>query len=205
MPKRLLVASDIHGHGKSLSHLLKAAHYDDSKDQLVLIGDYVNNGPDSIGTLKLIKQLVKNGAIALVGNHELRWLERTDKRATEWHHFINQLPYYKVIDQYIFVHAGIDTSKSIRKQSRAVVTGHAPGNLNQYLPRNKVVIHGHIPNYRLGYKKDHIHIEHNIIDIDTGAGHNQYLTLLDLTSQRQYSVKVSDKDAKIQERRIKLK
>ena len=90
MSKRLLVASDIHGHGKSLSHLLKAAHYDDSKDQLVLIGDYVNNGPDSIGTLKLIKQLVKNGAIALVGNHELRWLERTDKRATEWHHFINQ-------------------------------------------------------------------------------------------------------------------
>ena len=28
--------------------------------------------------MKLIKQLVKNGAIALVGNHELRWLERTD-------------------------------------------------------------------------------------------------------------------------------
>ena len=57
------------------------------------------------------------------------------------------------------------------------------------------MIHGHIPNYRLGYKKDHIHIEHNIIDIDTGAGHNQYLTLLDLTSQRQYCSKVSDKDA----------
>ena len=51
------------------------------------------------------------------------------------------------------------------------------------------MIHGHIPNYRLGYKKDHIHIEHNIIDIAL-VGHNQYLTLLDLTSQRQYSVKV---------------
>ena len=98
MSKRL-VASDIHGHGKSLSHLLKAAHYDDSKDQLVLIGDYVNNGPDSIGTLKLIKQLVKNGAIALVGNHELRWLERTVNNV---HHFINQLPYYKVDQFFVY-------------------------------------------------------------------------------------------------------
>ena len=53
--------------------------------------------------------------------------------------------------------------------------------------------------------RDSIHIEHRVIDIDTGAGHNQYLTLLDLTSQKQYSVKVSDNDAKIQERRVKLK
>lgn len=205
MPKRLLAVSDIHGHGKSLARLLKAAHYDAKNDQLVLIGDYVNNGPDSVGTLKFVKQLVNDGAIALVGNHELRWLERKDKPAIQWHQFINELPYYKVIDQYIFVHAGIDTSKSMRKQSRAVVTGHAPENLNHFLPKNKVIVHGHVPNYRLGYKKDHIHIEPRVIDIDTGAGHNQYLTLLDLTSQKQYSVKVSDNDAKIQGRRVKLK
>lgn len=37
MPKRLLAVSDIHGHGKSLARLLKAAHYDAKDDQLVLI------------------------------------------------------------------------------------------------------------------------------------------------------------------------
>ena len=91
MPKRLLAVSDIHGHGKSLARLLKAAHYDAKDDQLVLIGDYVNNGPDSVGTLKFVKQLVNDGAIALVGNHELRWLERKDKPAIQWHQFILSL------------------------------------------------------------------------------------------------------------------
>lgn len=205
MSKRLLAVSDIHGHGKDLAQLLKSAHYDAKKDQLVLMGDYVNNGPDSIGTLKFIKQLVNEGAIALVGNHELRWLERNDKQAKAWHRFINQLPHIKVINKYIFVHAGLDSTKSLNKQKREIVTGHQSRNLNHYLSKNNVVVHGHVPNYRLGYSKDQIHIEPRTINIDTGAGHNQYLTLLDLTSERQYSIKVSEKDAKVQKRRVKLK
>lgn len=205
MSKRLLAASDIHGHGKSLNKLLEMAHYDASQDQLILIGDYVNNGPDSAGTLKFIRQLVKEGAIALVGNHELRWLERKDKTATYWHDFINHLPYIKVIDNYIFVHAGIDTSKPLYKQARAIVTGHKDGDLNRNLPKNKVVIHGHVPTYRLGNEIGHIHTEPHIVNIDTGAGHEQYLTLLDLTSQTQYFIDVSEKDAKVQERHIKIK
>ena len=44
------------------------------------MGDYVNNGPDSFGTLKLVKRLKRRGALAL-GNHEMRWLESKDKKS----------------------------------------------------------------------------------------------------------------------------
>ena len=46
------------------------------------MGDYVNNGPDSFGTLKLVKLLKRRGALALAGNHEMRWLESKDKNQT---------------------------------------------------------------------------------------------------------------------------
>ena len=51
MEGRLFAASDIHGHGKTLQQLLETAEYSPGNDQLVLCGDYVNNGPDSEGTL----------------------------------------------------------------------------------------------------------------------------------------------------------
>lgn len=57
MKERILVVSDIHGHRKALVTLLKAVNFNVRKDQLVLMGDYVNNGPDSFGTLKLVKRL----------------------------------------------------------------------------------------------------------------------------------------------------
>lgn len=55
MPQRILVASDIHGHGDALIKLLSEAVYNAETDQLVLLGDYVNNGPDSVGTLRLVQ------------------------------------------------------------------------------------------------------------------------------------------------------
>jgi hypothetical protein len=33
---------------------------------------------DSFGTLKLVKRLKRRGALALAGNHEMRWLESKD-------------------------------------------------------------------------------------------------------------------------------
>ena len=54
------------------------------------------------------------------------------------------------------------------------------------------MIHGHIPNYRYGLKMMNYIKEKNILDIDTGAGHNKFLSLIDLTNAYQYSVKVTD-------------
>ena len=38
--------------------------------------------------------------------------------------FLRKLPFIKVIDDYIFVHAGIESSKAIDSQSKEIVTGY---------------------------------------------------------------------------------
>lgn len=55
------------------------------------MGDYVNHGPDSFGTLKLVKRLKRRGALALAGNHEMRWLNSKDKKIKRWHAFLREL------------------------------------------------------------------------------------------------------------------
>ena len=54
------------------------------------------------------------------------------------------------------------------------------------------LIHGHIPTNHLGEQKGDIHVEGNKIAIDTGAGHNDYLSLLDLKYQRHYSINIAN-------------
>ena len=95
--------------------LLKRAKYNPKKIARTY-GDYVNNGPDSFGTLKLVKRLKRRGAIALAGNHEMRWLNSKNKKIKRWHAFLRELSAVEVIGNYIFAHAGIDTNKPLNKQ-----------------------------------------------------------------------------------------
>jgi len=67
---RLLVASDIHGYGRLLTRLLDEVKYKPGEDRLFLLGDYIDRGPDARGTLELVIELVQEGAVALIGNHE---------------------------------------------------------------------------------------------------------------------------------------
>ena len=203
MSERLLVVSDIHGHRKALVTLLKRAKYNPKKDQLVLMGDYVNNGPDSFGKWKLGNSVNPRGALALAGNHEMRWLIRIDKNIKRWHAFLRELSAVEVIGNYIFAHAGIDTNKPLNKQIKEYTTGHYSHSLNRQIPKNKYLVHGHVPNYRYGLKKDEIYKKKNELSIDTGAGHNKFLSLIDLTSQYQYSVDVTN-TRKMNIKRLKL-
>ena len=100
MSERLLVISDIHGHRKALATLLKRAKYNPKRSARTY-GDYVNNGPDSFGTLKLVKRLKRRGAIALAGNHEMRWLNSKNKKIKRWHAFLRELSAVEVIGNYI--------------------------------------------------------------------------------------------------------
>ncbi|MFD2371453.1 metallophosphoesterase family protein [Brevibacillus sp. GCM10020057] len=68
--ERMLVISDIHGELKKLEALLEKAEYDPRKDQLILLGDYVDRGPASQGVLDKIMELHAQGAIVLMGNHD---------------------------------------------------------------------------------------------------------------------------------------
>ncbi|MBB5179969.1 serine/threonine protein phosphatase 1 [Planomicrobium koreense] len=73
--KRILAISDIHGELELFDELLQKADYDDAEDQLILLGDYGDRGPDSKGVLERVIELKKRGAIVLRGNHDQMMLD----------------------------------------------------------------------------------------------------------------------------------
>ena len=66
--RRILVVSDIHGNLPYLKGLLDKAGFGD-KDELIIDGDFLEKGPDSLGTLRYLMALTKRGNThVLLGN-----------------------------------------------------------------------------------------------------------------------------------------
>lgn len=77
MKKDFFVIGDVHGKLDMMTRMLE--HWDESTQQLVLLGDLVDRGQDSKSCLLLGKQLVEeHGAFYLLGNHEDMFLEYID-------------------------------------------------------------------------------------------------------------------------------
>jgi predicted phosphodiesterase len=70
MNGRLIAIGDIHGCHQEFAELLDRVAFS-KDDQLILLGDLVNRGPDSNRVIDLARQYK---AISLLGNHELRLL-----------------------------------------------------------------------------------------------------------------------------------
>lgn len=64
---------DVQGCCGALQRLLVAVGFSPSRDQVVVLGDLVNRGPDSLGTLRLLRAL-GDAATCLLGNHDLNCL-----------------------------------------------------------------------------------------------------------------------------------
>jgi hypothetical protein len=71
MNGRLIAVGDIHGCHLEFAELLDRLDLG-REDRLVLLGDLVNRGPDSLRVLDLARA---SRAVALLGNHELRLLK----------------------------------------------------------------------------------------------------------------------------------
>jgi len=68
---RLIVISDVHGHYDHLQGLLEKVTLQD-QDYLVLLGDFINKGPDSYKTLQMVRKLSnRERTFILKGNHEI--------------------------------------------------------------------------------------------------------------------------------------
>ena len=61
---------DVHGYYEKMQRVLAECCYDAAMDRLVLLGDYVDRGPESCRVVQAVKNLVEEGAVALYGNHE---------------------------------------------------------------------------------------------------------------------------------------
>ncbi|HRE31421.1 MAG TPA: metallophosphoesterase, partial [Candidatus Berkiella sp.] len=64
---------DVQGCFSQLEALLEMIHYDHTQDTLWFTGDLINRGPESLRTLRFIRELPDN-TICVLGNHDLTLL-----------------------------------------------------------------------------------------------------------------------------------
>jgi serine/threonine protein phosphatase 1 len=136
MNGRLVAVGDIHGCHQEFGDLLERLELT-KEDRLVLLGDLVNRGPDSGRVIELARA---RGAIALLGNHELRllkyrrtgdrkYIKETDLatydklRAADWAYLESMLVTYEEPElNTVFVHGGFLPDEPWQKQSAEIVT-----------------------------------------------------------------------------------
>jgi serine/threonine protein phosphatase 1 len=134
MPRKFAI-SDIHGCNRAFGELLDKIAFSKS-DELYLLGDYIDRGPDSKGVIQCIMDMQAEGYTVrcLRGNHEQMYLDAfkdtsnlriwRDNGGTkmllsydalsardiprEHYDFMNNLEWYFKVDNYILVHAGLD-------------------------------------------------------------------------------------------------
>jgi hypothetical protein len=70
-----IIIPDIHGCFNPLLEVLETAKALYPEHKRIYLGDYVSRGPDSIPVLEFVKKEVSCGHIALIGNHEVVFLE----------------------------------------------------------------------------------------------------------------------------------
>lgn len=146
MPRTIAIG-DIHGHTVALEAIL-ALISPTADDTIVLLGDYVDRGPDSRGTIERVIAL--DGCcrvVPLMGNHDHLFAEvchgRGDLRAAwlsfggketvasygrvpedvPWAHldFLASCPRYYETDSHFFVHANYDAKAPILAQPAALL------------------------------------------------------------------------------------
>jgi predicted phosphodiesterase len=136
MNGRIIAIGDIHGCHQEFADLLAAVALT-PEDQLVLIGDLINRGPDSCKVIDLARE---HRAISLLGNHELRLLNyrRTQDenyikesdldtfgklRPEDWTYLENMPLTHELPDlNTVFVHGGFLPGEPWQKQAAMVVT-----------------------------------------------------------------------------------
>jgi len=69
----IYLVGDLQGCCKPLERLLQTIDFSPSRDQLYVLGDLVNRGPDSLGVLQRLRSL-EGAATCLLGNHDLHLL-----------------------------------------------------------------------------------------------------------------------------------
>jgi serine/threonine protein phosphatase 1 len=78
MPARTIAIGDIHGCTTALAAVLQAI-VPQPDDEIVLLGDYVDRGPDSRGVIDLLLEWqARCRMISLLGNHEIMMLAALD-------------------------------------------------------------------------------------------------------------------------------
>lgn len=152
--------TDIHGCARTFQHLLGEIDFG-REDELFLLGDYIDRGPDSKGVLEYIWQLQGEGYAVrcLRGNHEQMLIEalshgrgawdysprRRDRKQTL--HWMSQLPYYLETPGYLLVHAGLSFEERdpLADQQAMLWARDWETTLDRSWLGERIVVYGHTP------------------------------------------------------------
>lgn len=191
------VISDIHGHNTTFRKLLKKIKLKKT-DKLILLGDLIDRGPDSKMVLDTVLLLINHGfdITCVMGNHEkmlldsfedfsskMNWIrnggEKTlesfltssiEKIPTKYIDFIKSFKLYHELENFIFVHAGIDMKKEhpFEDTKSLLWLRNWEEKFDSEWLGDRYVIHGHNPTKRqeiINQIKD----SKRVIGIDNGS------------------------------------
>lgn len=166
--------SDIHGCLKTFQGLLKKIKFS-KEDELYLLGDYTDRGPDSKGVIDYIWELQSKNyqVFCLRGNHDQMMLDalHSSKWQRNWllnggwttigsfgannlsdipqkyFHFLKDMPYFFEVDEYILVHAGFsfDMPNPFDELHSMLWKRNWYQSINYLWLGNRIIIHGHTP------------------------------------------------------------
>ncbi len=148
MERRIFVG-DVQGCREELERLLERLRFDPSVDRLEPVGDLVNRGPDSAGTLRLLRELDAGGVL---GNHDLHLLRvaagtrplgprdtfqdvlaADDRQALlDW---LAARPFARGWDDVLLVHAGLDPTWEDPLEVLAGLDPHEVGAASDFATR----------------------------------------------------------------------
>lgn len=134
---RYIIVGDVHGCLEQLRALVDKVGYMKGKDCLIIIGDYVNKGPDSLGVVRACQDW---GAIGVLGNHDWTLLDMCSRMrrkafsadnlrdpvkrlagqfSLSCEYYLRMLPHILRIPSYnvLLVHAGLNIQHPVEKQS----------------------------------------------------------------------------------------
>lgn len=171
---RQFAISDIHGCLRSFEALLDKIGLN-QEDELYLLGDYIDRGPDSKGVIDRVLALQEQGYTihGLIGNHELMmvfgaddkswnktWLFNGGKATLEsfdvkaareipvrYFEFILGLSYYFEVDNYLLVHAGLNFEEKapLQDQDSMLWIRDWYDHIDRDWLDGRVIVHGHTP------------------------------------------------------------
>ncbi len=129
--KRTIIVGDIHGCIDEFNELIKKLSYDKKSDRLILLGDLIDRGPDSVAVVRKARQMDLE---CVMGNHEykfLKWFKSYNSKndvydrkdyylqlSDEDINYIAQMPTSIKLENTIVVHAGLKPGISLSNQSK---------------------------------------------------------------------------------------
>ena len=201
---RTIAIGDIHGCATALDRLLVQIQ-PTQEDTVIGIGDYVDRGMNSAGTLDILISLVgKTKFVPLIGNHELMMYHGLygEKSDLEYwyqhggnatvasyggraenipqHHlsFLSHCVRFYETDTHFFVHANYEPNLMLAEQPDEVIFWrHLNAGVPQPHASGKTAVVGHTPQH----EGDVLNLGH-ILAIDTYCYGDQWLSAVDVES-----------------------